>query len=120
MRFQKLLILFFIFNLAWMVGVSVWATESQNVILGINYLFANRWGIATLSDTYFAFTIIFLWMAYKENSWFKRIVLFVLVWTLGTIAISIYALLEISRAYRVSKQGQRGFMEAFLLKQTQA
>lgn len=117
MKYQKSLILFFMINLFCMVGVSIWATESQNVVLGIDYLVSNRWGIATLFDTYFSFIIIYLWMAYKEKNGWMRLTWFVLVCTLGTIAVSIYILLEIRKASRTPKKLERGFLESFLLRQ---
>ena len=102
-----------------MIAVSIWATESQSITLGIDYLFNNRWGVATLSDTYFSFLIIYLWMAYKEKSGWSRLGWLILVCTLGTIAISIYGLLEIRKASRISKKQELGFMEVFLLKQSE-
>ena len=100
-----------------MIGVSVWATDSENVVLGIKYLLNNRWGIATLFDTYFSFWIIYLWMAYKLKSGLARLIWFVLVCGLGTIAISIFVLIEIYKASRVAPALKHGFFEALLLKQ---
>jgi hypothetical protein len=86
---------FFIFVVIVMVSVSTWASFDSNVMSGIDYLIKNPWGIATLCDTYFSFFIIYLWMAYKEPSWIKRVIWLIAVFSLGTIAISIFVLHEL-------------------------
>jgi hypothetical protein len=86
---------FFIFVMVVMISVSTWASFDSNVIAGTNYLLRNPWGIATLFDTYFSFFIIYLWMAYKEPSWMKRLIWLVAVFALGTIAVSIFVLHEL-------------------------
>jgi hypothetical protein len=100
---------FFSFVIAVMISVSVWASLDSNVVSGFQYLFANRWGIATLGDTYFSFTIIYLWMAYKEPAWSKRVAWLIAVYAFGTIAISVFMLHEL-----MLRKGQ-GF-EAVLLR----
>jgi hypothetical protein len=112
---KKWLILFFGLMMAWMLGVTVWASLSENVMVGFDYLFANRWGIATLCDTYFSFTIIFLWMAYKESSWGARLIWLILVYCLGSIAVSAFVFREI---YRLSKidSSRQNFIEQLLCK----
>ena len=114
---KNALILFFGMVLTAMLGVTFWASLSENVWVGFEYLFANRWGIATLFDTYFSFTIIYLWMAYKEHSRFSRLLWLVLVYALGSIAVSVFVLREI---YRVSKSGdsRENFIERFLCKRS--
>lgn len=74
------------------IAVTSWASLEQNVMLGFEYLFESRWGVATLFDTYFGFITIYLWIAYKEVTWPKRILWLVLVLALGSIAFSIYLL----------------------------
>lgn len=74
------------------LSVTTWASLEQNVMIGFDYLLANRWGVATLFDTYFGFIAIYLWIAYKENSWPARLLWLFLVLTLGSIAFSIYIL----------------------------
>ena len=86
---------FFIFVMVCMLTVTVWASLDQNVMVGFQYLFQNRWGIATLGDTYFGFTIIYLWIAYKEPSWLSRVSWLILTYCLGTIAVSIYVLMQL-------------------------
>lgn len=75
-----------------MISVTVWASLDSNVITGFQYLFQNRWGVATLFDTYFGFFTIYLWMARQVPSFSKRVAWFLAVALFGTIAISIFML----------------------------
>lgn len=101
--------LFFVFMLVVMLTVTSWASLEAPVTQGIDYLLANRWGIATLCDTYFAFFTVYLWMAYKEPSTLKRIVWLIAVVLGGTIAVAIFFLHEL-----YVTRGQP--IEAFLLR----
>lgn len=92
---QTGLVIFFTLMLLSILAVTTWASLEQNVMLGLDYLLAHRWGIATLFDTYFGFLTIYLWIAYKEVTWPKRILWLALVLTLGSIAFSIYILNQI-------------------------
>lgn len=89
------LVIFFSLMLVSIIAVTSWASLEQNVMLGFEYLFESRWGIATLFDTYFGFLTIYLWIAYKEVTWAKRLLWLVLVLALGSIAFSIYILNQI-------------------------
>jgi hypothetical protein len=100
---------FFGFVLFAMIGVTTWASMSSSIVEGFRYLFSNPWGIATLGDTYFSFTIIYLWMAYKEPALGKRVAWLIAVYAFGTLAISIFALHEL---YLQKDKG----IEAFLLR----
>ena len=91
------------------LSVTLWASAESNVMAGFQYLFASRWGIATLFDTYFGFLTIYLWMAYKEPAPVKRVLWFFAVIGFGTIAISAFILHELRL-----RKGQ-GF-EAILLR----
>ena len=92
---HRALFIFFTLMLISIIAVTTWASLEQNVMLGFEYLFESRWGIATLFDTYFGFITIYLWIAYKEVTWGKRLVWLVLVLALGSIAFSIYLLNQI-------------------------
>jgi|LauGreDrversion4_2_1035121.scaffolds.fasta_scaffold1366848_2 hypothetical protein len=89
--------LFFSLILLAMLAVTSWASLEKNVFDGFSYLFAERWGIATLFDTYFSFTLLYLWIAFREKSWAARLSWLVLVLSLGTIAISGYGLWQIKK-----------------------
>ena len=58
---------------------------------------ASPWAMATLYDAYAGFLTIFVWVAYKEDSLWKRVLWFVLIMGLGNIAISLYVLIQLSR-----------------------
>ena len=58
---------------------------------------ANPWAVATLFDAYFGFLTFFVWVAYKESFWWKRILWFILIMSLGNIAMSAYVLIELFR-----------------------
>jgi hypothetical protein len=88
---------FFILILMAMLGVTTWASLQSNVWEGFQYLFADRWGIATLFDTYFSFFTIYLWIAFKEKSLISKVLWFLLICGFGSIAFSIYILKEIKR-----------------------
>lgn len=91
------LIIFFSLMLISIISVTTWASLEQNVLLGFQYLFNSRWGIATLFDTYFGFLTIYLWIAYKEVSWGRRLLWLILVLNLGSIAFSFYILNELRK-----------------------
>ena len=86
------LVIFFSVILISIIAVTSYASLEQNVMQGFQYLLASRWGIATLFDTYFGFLTIYVWIAYKEVTWAKRILWLILILTLGSIAFSIYIL----------------------------
>ena len=88
---------FFLMILTSMFAVTIWASVDQNVWEGFKYLFSARWGIATLFDTYFSFTLIYLWIAHRERTLLSRGVWLVLVYSLGTIAIASYGLWQIRK-----------------------
>lgn len=58
---------------------------------------ANPWAMATLYDAYAGFLTFFLWVAYKEGSFWKSSIWFVLIMGLGNIAMSFYVLLQLFR-----------------------
>jgi len=83
--------------LAAMIAVTTWASLEHNVMDGFRDVLALRWGVATMFDTYFSFTLIYLWIAHRERTLLARVVWLVLVYTLGTIAISGYGLWQIAQ-----------------------
>ncbi len=80
-----------------MVGVTVWASLDKNVLEGFAYLFAERWGWATLADAGCGFLTFFVWVFYKETSWGARLGWFMAIMALGNIAMSFYVLRQISK-----------------------
>ena len=86
-----------------LVGASIWATGHQSIVPAIADLSANPaggnnpWFVATLFDAYFAFLWFWLWIAYKETSWFARGAWLVAVLLLGNMAMAAYALIQIAK-----------------------
>jgi hypothetical protein len=79
-----------------MLAATTWASLEKNVLAAFADLGADRWGLATLMDAYFAFIAFYLWIAYKETSWTARVVWFVLMLGFGNFVISGYALWQLA------------------------
>lgn len=86
-----------------LIGISIWATGHQSVVVAINDLIANPagsnnpWLVASLFDAYFGFLWFWLWVAYKERSWLARGVWLLLILLLGNIAMAAYMLIQLWR-----------------------
>ena len=83
--------------LAAMLSVTVIASLDRSVLQAAVEIWDDPWGRATLFDAYFAFLTVFLWIAYRERSWGRRILWLVLILTLGNFAIATYFLLALRR-----------------------
>jgi hypothetical protein len=90
------LTLLFSLILAGMLFVTTRALRVRSVFDNA-YLISDPWGIATLADAYAGFMTFFAWVAYKERTGVARAVWFVLIMTLGNIAMSIYVLATLMR-----------------------
>jgi hypothetical protein len=75
-----------------LLGATVYASLGKNVLQAYADLGRDPWGLATLFDAYFAFTVFSLWVAYKEQSAARGLLWFVLIMALGNFAISGYLL----------------------------
>ena len=58
---------------------------------------ANPWAVATLYDAYFGFITFWVWVAYKENTLWSRVLWLILIFGLGNIAMSLYVLIQLFR-----------------------
>jgi hypothetical protein len=76
---------------------TIYASLEKNVLQAYVDLGRDRWGLATLFDAYFAFTAVWLWVAYKEAQPWKQALWFVLIMGLGNFAISGYALWQLAQ-----------------------
>ena len=56
---------------------------------------ANPWAVATLWDAYFGFLTFYLWVVYKERKIVSCFVWFLLIMSLGNIAMSFYVLIQL-------------------------
>lgn len=86
-----------------LLGVSIWASGHQGVVIAIKDLIANPaggnnpWLMATLFDAYFGFLWFWLWVAYKETGWLARVVWLVLILLGGNMLMAIYMLIQLWR-----------------------
>jgi hypothetical protein len=81
--------------LAAMIGVTTWAGSKRNLFEAGGEIVRNPWGVATLFDAYLGFLTFFVWVAYKERTILARIAWFILIMTLGNIAMAGYVLLKL-------------------------
>lgn len=79
------------------VSATAWASFHVSLADGGPLLLSQPWGVATLFDTYLAFLTFYVWLCYKERSLIARVIWFVLVMTLGNIAMSFYVLMHLFR-----------------------
>lgn len=80
-----------------MFAVTIWASSSVAMWNTPREVVTHPWFIATLFDTYFAFLIFFAWVAYKEDSYLKRLIWLLAILTLGNFAIATYMLIQLFR-----------------------
>ena len=94
------LIALFVIILLAMLIVTTLASLEQNILEAGRQLLPDRWFQATLLDAYCGFLTFYLWVAYKEKEWWKKIVWFLLIMALGNIAMSTYMLIRLVRLPR--------------------
>lgn len=94
-----------------MLAVTIGASLQQGVFEAGKVLWPDPWFRATLADAYFGFITVYVWIAYRERNWLGRAVWFVLLMSLGNIAIAVYML---NRLFRVPRDAS---LEAVLLRQ---
>jgi hypothetical protein len=83
--------------LAGMLAVTITASFDRGVFEAGAALWPDPWFRATLADAYFGFLAVYVWIAYKERTWGGKLLWFVLLMTLGNIAIAVYLLIELFR-----------------------
>ena len=94
---MKGLKIFFSLVLLGMLAVTTFASLDRGVFEAGAELWPDPWFRATLADAYFGFLVIYLWIAYKEQSFGHRALWLVLLMTLGNIAIAIYFLIQLAQ-----------------------
>lgn len=80
-----------------MLAVTSWASSVVALWNTPREVAQHPWFIATLFDTYFAFLTFWLWLAWKEQTWPRRIGWLVAILLLGNIAMAIYLLIQLFR-----------------------
>jgi len=83
--------------LIWMCNVVITTSLKSNLFNEWDFLGSIPWMRATLWDFYANAFIIYLWILYKEPSTLLKIVCFLLMFFLGSIASCAYVLIELFR-----------------------
>ena len=83
--------------LALMLGVTTYASLDRSILNVGSELLNDPWFLATLCDAYCGFLFFFIWVACRERTATRRVVWFVLIMSLGNIAMSSYVLRELWR-----------------------
>jgi hypothetical protein len=95
MRLGLLLLFGAIF--VWMIVMTIRTSLTVSLFDAIPGFAANPWAVATLYDAYFGFLTFYIWVAYKQRSWWLRVLWFILIMSLGNIAMSLYVLIQLIR-----------------------
>ncbi len=88
---------FFLVVLAAMLWVTSRASMDAAIWQLPSSLTGDLWFQATLADAYFGFLTFFVWLAYKERGWLRRILWLVAILLLGNIAMATYCLTQLFR-----------------------
>lgn len=88
--------LFFVSGCA-MLAMTIWASLDRAVWNAGGELLSDRWFLATLLDAYLGFLTFYVWVAYKETTYVGRSVWFLLIMSLGNMAIAGYVLWQLCR-----------------------
>jgi hypothetical protein len=81
--------------LAVMLYVTISASLHQDIVSATRQLWPDPWVRATLADAYCGFLFFWLWVAWREQSVAQSILWFVLIMTLGNIAMAGYLLMQL-------------------------
>ena len=80
-----------------MLAMTIRASMENSVLNVPGEVLADRWFQATLTDAYLGFITFYAWVAYRETSWFSRIIWFLLIMSLGNMAMSAYVIFRLLR-----------------------
>ena len=103
---RKFLLAVFSIIFLGMLAITVYASLDRSVFNVGRVLLSDRWFQATLLDAYFGFITFYVWVATKESKTWLRIVWFILIMTLGNMAMAAYMLIQLFR--RDESQGWAG------------
>jgi hypothetical protein len=81
----------------WMIAMTLHVQASTSLLLSPKEFSwqSTPWACATLFDAYFGFITFFVWVCFKERALWSKILWFVLIMSLGNIAMSGYVLLQL-------------------------
>jgi hypothetical protein len=99
MNNKTILRLVFSFILISLTTYNLWASTQQPLWqwTGLTRSPDNYWTIATFIDAYYGFATFYVWLLYKERSFWSRVIWFAAIMALGNIAMSSYLLLQLAR-----------------------
>ncbi len=80
-----------------MLAVTAWASSAVALWNTPREVATHPWFIATLFDTYFAFLTFWIWLAWKEPTWPRRLGWLAAILLLGNIAMATYVLIQLFR-----------------------
>ena len=89
-----------------MLYATVSASLHQDVLTATRQLWPDPWFRATLADAYFGFLFFWLWVAWREQSVEQSILWFVLIMTLGNIAMAGYLLVQLRHIHSGENLGR--------------
>ena len=81
----------------WMTVLTIRTSLAVSLWSAWDSFAANPWAVATLYDAYFGFITFWVWVAYKESTWWSRLLWLILILGLGNIAMSLYVLIQLFR-----------------------
>ena len=83
--------------LIYMICMTAWVGVHKSILgSGDEFSWSSHpWAVATLFDAYFGFVTFYVWVAYKERGWGRKVMWFVLIMVLGNIAMSAYVLVQL-------------------------
>ena len=92
--------------LALMLYVTISASLQQDIVSATRQLWPDPWFRATLADAYCGFLFFWLWVVWREQSLAKSALWFMLIMTLGNIAMAAYLLLQLRHIRRGENLGR--------------
>lgn len=81
----------------WMTVLTIRTSLAASLWGAWDSFASNPWAVATLYDAYSGFITFWVWVAYKENTVWSRLLWLVLILGLGNIATSFYVLIQLFR-----------------------
>jgi len=81
--------------LAVMLHVTISASLRQDIFSATRQLWPDPWFRATLADAYCGFLFFWLWVVWREQSTARSVLWFILIMTLGNIAMAGYLLVQL-------------------------
>jgi hypothetical protein len=94
---KRVLKLLFAAIFLWMTVLTIRTSLAVSLWSAWDSFAANPWAVATLYDAYFGFITFWVWVAYKENTLWSRLLWLILILGLGNIAMSLYVLIQLFR-----------------------